>query len=181
MSLARNCRTPLNYSKRGRRHQRSLGHAPLQRGNRLRKTGYGSWAIATMLRPLEASDWMLCVAAAVGGDTFQHNAPETHCVRGGHRTDQHKCRMEGVWELEAGHTYAHAEAKCSNCRGQRVGRANSCAKEREARQAGEGQRPPPATTQSMAMSGGRGNGRKGESRAAKACTGWVQQNGRVRV
>ena len=49
------------------------------------------------------------------------------------------------------------------------------------RQRAEAEAAAPAITQSMAMSGGRGNGREGKSGAAKLCTGWVQQNGRVRA
>ena len=62
------------------------------------RLGYGSWAIAAVSRPLRRSDWIVCVAAAAGGDIFNTMLLRRllRTVLGGHRTDQHKCPVEGV-------------------------------------------------------------------------------------
>ena len=62
------------------------------------RLGYGSWAVATMSRPLRRSEWMLCVAAAVGGDTLQQVPPRCPpcTMLGERRTDLHKYPVEGA-------------------------------------------------------------------------------------
>ena len=75
--------------------------------------------------------------------------------------------------------YAHAEAKCPNCRRQHVGQANPCPKERVARQAAKRQKPPPSPPSSSCPGAVATGG--GKSGVAKPCTGWVQQNGRVKA
>ena len=73
------------------------------------RLGYGSWAIATMSRSSRRSDWILCVAAAAGGDIFQHNAPETLVARCDRRASHGLAQMPRGGCLRArGRTYVRS-------------------------------------------------------------------------
>ena len=136
------------------------------------RPGYGSRAVATISRPLSVPEWMLCAAAYAGGVDFDTMLPRRplRTRPNENRTDQRKCTVEGVWELEARHAFMvrsdapTVEGNTSARRTRTEGQGGQAS-----RQSADLEAATPATTQSI--SEGRGNGRGGEMVMQSAAQG----------